>query len=88
MTPQEKICYQKLLMTFSEVCIYEILNLNAILKWGVFFLPFDYQKCNDNRSLQNALCECFGKKIFESFGFLLKKSNFDYSNESSHSFMI
>lgn len=37
MTPQEKICYQKLLMTFSEVCIYEILNLNAILKWGVFF---------------------------------------------------
>lgn len=48
MTPQEKICYQKLLMTFSEVCIYEILNLNAILKWGGFFLPFDYQKCNDN----------------------------------------
>lgn len=69
MTPQEKICYQKLLMTFSEVCIYEILNLNAILKWGVFFLPFDYQKCNDNRSLQNALCECFGKKSLKVLAF-------------------
>lgn len=38
-------------------------------KVGWVFLPFDYQKCNDNRSLQNALCECFGKKSLKVLAF-------------------